>query len=684
VGDVGAVTANVGLAARAMRIIAGSTQDPTRPTYTVESYDPSVYSDVVAIGPSIVDTNLPNPASLPAPTALVITETAFLEQVNGSALAGSLIYQSRFDVSWTPPTFGLPLTYRVEVYDGPTKIRDEQVSASPYSTPALQQGKTYTVKVYARTTVKESAALSGSQNVLGSLLPPAAPTILSGRELGGDVLLQIAPPLSVDTTRWEWRYFPNGAGTWATATFIDRVDVLGPRFKGLPVGTHRFYVASTNAVGIYSTTQASIDITVTSDANAFINSRTFTNPAAGGNIVEITTEGDANRRWATAVTGDQWSAIMPSPLNSGGNPVSSYHANGTSKFQGEIWDLGASISGSWTMTAAATAISGAISFYIETSPDAVNFTRQPGLSFQGSARAVRPVIEALVGATLQVDAPPSIALAVLSKPETGIVTTNASGITLVPLTGKYSAAQDLQATALGNAAKYATRDRLLVYPQAGLMLSFDVVADSGGGADAFLYRRICNPARTLLVDDYLECEVWLDGNNPAANTGSVGGNFNQGQIWLHTAAAGGSFLTAGTINTDMVSGQNMRTGASLDARGAWVARKFFCGGSVGTVVDGVDIGNDNDTIGSYKVLVRNARFTNGAGVDRQAVWPPTLGGSTQTEPSTNANSLGGNGGAAAGRSQNAQCGPANTFTVYAFNSAGAQVANDVSWSFKGF
>jgi hypothetical protein len=39
---------------------------------------------------------------------------------------------------------------------------------------------------------------------------------------------------------------------------------------------------------------------------------------------------------------------------------------------------------------------------------------------------VRPVIEALTGSTLQVDAPPTISLAVLSKPETNIATTSAS------------------------------------------------------------------------------------------------------------------------------------------------------------------------------------------------------------------------------------------------------------------
>jgi hypothetical protein len=54
------------------------------------------------------------------------------------------------------------------------------------------------------------------------------------------------------------------------------------------------------------------------------------------------------------------------------------------------------------------------------------------------------------------------------------------------------------------------------------------------------------------------------------------------------------------------------------------------------------------------------------------VWPP-LGGSTQTEPIANVElAFGGGGVNASGRTFNGQIGPSNTFTLYAFNSAGAQ------------
>jgi hypothetical protein len=278
VGDVITATAHVGLTAQLARVVQVQTAMLGRPVFSCERYDPAVYCDVVAAGPTIVDTSLGNPASVPPPTGLVINETAYLEQLNGSALAGSLIYQSRFDISWTASASKFPVLYRVEIFDGTQKIRDELVSAAlTYSSPTLQQGKTYTVNVYARSSVAESPPRRGEG---GARKHRAAgpPTIVSGRELGGDVLLEISPPAAVDVVRFEWRYFPNGTGTWGTATFIDRIDGYRPRFKGLPVGTHRFYVASVNSVGLVSTTQSFVDITVTSDANAFITSRTFTNP----------------------------------------------------------------------------------------------------------------------------------------------------------------------------------------------------------------------------------------------------------------------------------------------------------------------------------------------------------------------------------------------------------------------
>jgi hypothetical protein len=247
-------------------------------------------------------------------------------------------------MSWTPPTFGLPVTYRVEIFDGPQKIRDEQVSAPPYSTPALQQGKTYTVNVYARTTVKESAALSGSQNVCWQ--PPAAgpPTILSGRELGGDVLPQISPPARSTT-------FASNGATSRTARAPGRRRPSSTASTCWARGSRACPWARTGSTWHRPIRSAStrprrpsIDITVTSDANAFINEPHVHEP---GRRREHRRDHDRGRR--------------EPPLGDGGHgrpverrhavaaqfrrqPVSSYHASGTSKFQGEIWDLGSSIS----------------------------------------------------------------------------------------------------------------------------------------------------------------------------------------------------------------------------------------------------------------------------------------------------------------------------------------------------
>lgn len=71
------------------------------------------------------------------------------------------------------------------------------------------------------------------------------------------------------------------------------------------------------------------------------------------------------------------------------------------------------------------------------------------------------------------------------------------------------------------------------------------------------------------------------------------------------------------------------------ARGKWASRKIALASLVGQTVSTISVGGDNDALGGHKVIYRNIRFTNGAGTDRLAIWPPVLGGSLTSEPSFN-------------------------------------------------
>lgn len=659
VGDVVTVSANLGLTSRAVRVLNVNTQSLGRPVFSCEGYDATVYSDGVASGPSIVDTSLPNPAALSPPTSLVITETPYLEQVNGSALAGGLIYQSRFDCTWTAPALGFPVNYRVEVLDGATKVRDEFVSGTAYSTPTLQQGKTYTVKVYTRNTITESVALVGSKLVAGNTNAPASVlAITSARELGGDVLLEISPSVSVDVIRYEWRYYPNGTGSWAAATFIDRVDGLRARFKGLPVGTHRFYVRAINSVGLYSASDAVADVTVTSDANAFIQGRTFTAPTLT-NMVSIPAVEDGTNapRWATGIAADAFNTTEPNPFNSGANPVISYHASATQKWQGESWDLGSTVTGDWTLVVTVSDITGTATYALETSPDGSTWTAQPGISWKGGTRFIRPAINNTTTGTMVITGAPQISLAALSKTESNRVTTLASGGLLVSLTGQYSAAQDLQATAVNTSSpRLVVVDRILLHPQTGLMHQITY----NGAGDNFSYMNFSAAARVVASGDFIEYDSFIDPASPTT-TG--------------TAPGGGIYMTfTDATNTNALAatdGETLRGPPTTASRGVWRARKASMAAYVGKTTNIFASAMDGDaSSGVAKILLRNVRFTDGAGTVRQTIW-------SSGEPTLNTS-----GGASL--VANVMLGPSNSFNLYAFTDAGAQVAQDVQYSFRGF
>jgi hypothetical protein len=139
--------------------------------------------------------------------------------------------------------------------------------------------------------------------------------------------------------------------------------------------------------------------------------------------------------------------------------------------------------------------------------------------------------------------------------------------------------------------------------------------------DAFAYQKIWSGARAILADDFLEYEVFIDPNGPAADgTFAVGGTGvkNAGAIWSTPPPAA---ITAGAVNTDTVSG-NERAHRRRHGRARRVDRSEARAGLARRAsMDGLDFGGDNDGNGTYKVLLRNCRITNGAGTDRLAIYP---------------------------------------------------------------
>lgn len=482
-GDVVSVTDTIGLSGKKFRVLECSDKGNGRWSIKGREYSADAYSTAVESASTDPDLNLPNPRAVPAATALAITESIFLEKTQApDSLARNFIYQSRFDVTWTAAAYAYPATYRVEVYNGATLIHEGTTPLTRYATPAVQQGNTYTIKVYTRSGLGyESDALIGSQVAQGKLLAPGnVPGITRAFEIGGEVLLEWSPAVDIDVIRYEWRFGQTAGFSWESATLVDRIDGLRARFKGLPIGTWRFAVKAIDSVGNYSATATTVDVTITSDSDSVLQDREFTSPTLTNMQSLVEREGTWKQRWATRVSSDAWNSVMPNPLTSGSNPVSSYHASATSKFVGEAWDVGTEIAGDWTLNTDDSALTGTISYAIDTSLDGTTYTARNGKAYTGAARFVRPVIEATTTSTIALHRPPTIGITTLTRKESGgPVTSSASTYSRVTLAGQYFKATRITLTPRGTAARIATVDNIVMSTSG--TNSFDVyIFDAAG------------------------------------------------------------------------------------------------------------------------------------------------------------------------------------------------------------
>lgn len=461
-GDVIRLTNDVDLAAKAVRVQEVRSLGFAKLKITAQEYHAAMYSDDVPATPSVPSSTLPSPRTVLPVTALTLVEELYLDQSQSALVASGAKYVSRLRATWTRSADRFLLDTVVKFLAGTTPIFEGPTVGTEYVSPPVQQGQSYSVQVQARNVLGFLAtAVTASATAQGKLLPPSdVPRISQAIELGGEVLLAWDEAVDIDTLRYEWRYTPNStAGSWESATFIDRVDGQRTRFKGLPVGTHRFYVKAIDSVPQYSASAIYADITITTDANAFLQALEFVSPTLTS-MLAFRVEGETWQRWITAFA-DTWDTLFPSAMSTYTNPIASYHTAGTSKFVGESQDVGSLITGAWSLSASVTALSGSVTYSIETSPDNAVWTPQAGISYTGAARYVRPVIET-TGA-MMILRPPVISLAAVTRKESGGPTTSSAGAaTTISLSGKYAKAVRITVTPLGTAARMPTVDNVVL------------------------------------------------------------------------------------------------------------------------------------------------------------------------------------------------------------------------------
>ncbi|MEO8101942.1 MAG: hypothetical protein ABI790_05415, partial [Betaproteobacteria bacterium] len=236
---------------------------------------------------------------------------------------------------------------------------------------------------------------------------------------------------------------------------------LRTRFKGLVTGTSRFYVMPIDSVPQYSANAAYVDITITSDSDAYLQDFEFVNPT-GLALIAYQVDGERHQRWITNKS-DTWDSLFTARMSDYTNPIATYTATGaTTSFTSEAVDLGSLLTGDWTLTANTTFLSGSGSLALQTSPDGSAWTSRAS-PYTGVSRYLRVYLSDAFGGAFHVTAPPSISLAAVSRKESdGPVTSNAGSAKTISLAGKYFKVVRITITPRGTVARMSTLNNIVL------------------------------------------------------------------------------------------------------------------------------------------------------------------------------------------------------------------------------
>jgi hypothetical protein len=484
VGDVVTVSHPIGLVAKEMRVTRIASGEAGRYSISAVEYDAAVYSDLVVSEPTTIDTPFPLPSNPPVLTGLTATEETYA--------LDSGIFASRARIAWTAPaTFPFVRNYKVTLRVGSTEVHAALVDgqATGYATPPLQEGQSYTVEAAIISSVGTTgAAATTLVAIAGKAAIPGDVASISGFEVGGRVFLSWSRadnpsnPGTPDPDVWRYEVRRGTTGTaWADATVIDQVDGLRLVDEGAPAGTWRYQVKAIDSVKQYSAVAATVDITISTDSASFlVDSYDQSAPTLTNMVAYTLAPTDAHTYWVTD-DGVAFGTKYGSNLGTYASSLAATHSSVTSTWQGEAEDFGAILGGQWTGTADVTDISGSHTSYFGYHASSTTLTYVSGLSQKVSARFVGLKHEALTSSTMLVRAPAqNIRLDAIPRSETGSGSSSASTYTRITLENDYVACKKLTVTALGNSARMAVADNIVV----GDPTTFDVYVFDNDGADA--------------------------------------------------------------------------------------------------------------------------------------------------------------------------------------------------------
>lgn len=639
--DVIELSDGEGFTAKPFRAVDASIAEPGRWRIRAVEYQEGVYSNATASPPTIDDTDLPDPNAPPAPVSVAAVEELFQFQSFGQ-------YGSRLKVTVTPATFAFALHFTVEVKAGTETVYLVDVPhASPavVRTPALQEGVAYTVSaVTVSTTGARSAPASTGVTMLGKALPPGDVPRFDGFEIAGEVLLNWDQVVDIDKVRYEIRS-GSTSSTWDTADVVAVIDSTRTSIKGLAAGVTRFWIKAIDSVGGYSANALYKDVTITSDAGAFVLSDYRFTSFTGTGVTEFRPANPHHEKWFHLSNGyaTSFNALFGSALDTYANPLLSYQSSGSSEVEGvtNAFDFGTTVSGNVAVSGDLVVLDGAYRILIGLSLDGSSYTWHEGLSVKQSFRFVKVKLAVTGDAILK--GLPSIRIDVVAREESGQVTTLSSGGKLVELANAYFAAQNVQLTPIGSTAAMAMVDDIQLTPVSARCARLQF---TGSGAYGFCYLNLVAtpPSYTIQSGDVLKCEVFADPGNAAESI-----------VGCAVVPSAGTYCYA----------------QSTTARGQWVEKtQAFNVDTVGASVSGVLFEADTAAphTGDWRFFYRNVRIEDGSGNLRVQLWE-------------SGDVAGTNFSVSAVTSQSGK--PMNAFRAYAFTDAGAQSAKDVRWQFKG-
>jgi hypothetical protein len=632
-GDPITVTHPIGLTAKPMWLSSITDNGFGRYTLVAEEFDAAILSDAVVATPTTVDSGLVAAGTPPTVTGLAAAEEIYR--------TGDGLISSRLRVTWTDPEWPNTLNYLVSIADGTTLVHQGTAWDELYVSPALQEGKTYsiTVVVVSRAGVAGAAASTATAMVgKVGVLPGNVPSF-NATEAGGKVYAAWTAATDLDTLDYEIRYGTVGVA-WDAATYVQRLAALAYTIDGLPPGTWDFLIKARDSYKQYSsaaTVKGSVVVTLDSTA-AQLGSKTFDAPTLvqmdAFTVAGVTSWAtDNNENWDYGYTGANWNSDSRTN-NVWNNPTSATGSSWTSN----AWDLGSTVAATITATFAVTNIAGTAVIEIGASTNGSTYTWSSGAAAKVVARYVKIRATMASGGAMLVTGPVTATAAGYLRKESGQVTTSASAGALVQLAGLYAQARSIQLTANAAAAMQAVYDRVLVCPETGLQL--ETTLSSSGNT----YQSISTTTRVIVTGDYLSFDCYpLAGNpDPSATLG------------VHLVFADASTLSC--------------TGTTF-AIGAWTAVSVSLAAAVGKTLNRVTMAIVSTVAGTHRLLVRNVRVTDSGLTLRQAYW-------TSGEPAVNSTY-------ASAAATDIKCGPSNSFLAYCFDGANAQVAKPLSYIFEG-